>query len=511
MAEAAPSNGDRSGSTVSRPVPGVEVETHVQIERARQAQAGWEETSLSVRLALVRRLRRLIARHGRSLAASALRDHGQLLAEKLVSEVIPLADACRFLEKEARGILLPRRIGRRGRPAWLAGVSAEVHREPYGTVLVIAPANYPLLLPGVQAIQAIVAGNAVAWKPGARGGAAARLLVKLLGEAGLPPDLVATLSEEPAAARDAIVSGVDKVVLTGSAETGRAVLADLAPRLIPAALELSGCDAVFVLEDADLDLVCRALAFGLRLNRGETCLAPRRVFVAKSVAADLERRLVEHCGRMAPIAIAPGRGNEVGRIIDEALEHGARRIVGPTMTRTDGSLGGPQVVADARPAMRIMREESFAPLLALMSVDDDDDEALRVANECPYALGAAIFGGPGRAESLARRVRAGMVVVNDLIVPTADPRLPFGGRGRSGYGVTRGAEGLLELTRVKVVARRRGRFHPHFEPLDESDVELADAYLAAAHGSSWGGRLVSAVKLVRIMVRKARNGSGSTQ
>ena len=476
------------------------------IGHARQAQVAWRDTSLTSRLVLVRKLRHLIVSHGRELAEAARREPGQLLAEKMVSEVIPLADACRFLEREASRILRPRCLGGRGRPVWHVGLSAEIHREPFGVVLVIGPANYPLLLPGVQAIQALVAGNAVVWKPGARGTDAARLLVALLTEAGFPPHLVNVLTEAPEAARDAIAAGVDKVLLTGSAETGRAVLADLAPRLIPAALELSGCDAVFVQADADLDLVGRALDFGLRLNGGQTCLAPRRVFVAATVAPELERRLAALVSQREPIAIPAERAREVRGLLDDALRQGARPIAGRTLD--DGSLAGPWIVADARPEMRIMQKESFAPVVALVAVRDDD-EAIQASELCPYALGASIFGETGRALALSRRVRAGIVFINDLIVPSADPRLPFGGRGRSGYGLTRGAEGLLELTQAKVVVTRRGRSHPHLDPLGATDDELAVAYLAAAHGRSWGGRLASAARLVKLLLRKARSGEGS--
>jgi hypothetical protein len=166
------------------------------------------------------------------------------------------------------------------------------------------------------------------------------------------------------------------------------------------------------------------------------------------------------------------------------------------------------IVVGARPEMRIMREEVFAPMLAVMSVNSDG-EALHAAGECPYALGAAIFGPPRRAEALAGRIRAGVVVINDLIVPTADPRLPFGGRGRSGYGLTRGAVGLLELTVAKVVVRRRGRFRPHFDPIGKDDAELASAYLTTAHGAFRDGRWRAAATLARMLIRRARNRGGS--
>ena len=196
-------------------------------------------------------------------------------AETLAGELIPLADACKFLENEAERILAPRRISNRRRPLWLGRVSVALQREPFGTVLIVGAANYPLFLPGVQALQALVAGNSVLIKPGRGASAAAQALVNTFCGAGLDPSLVQVLPEDVAWVASAVEAGVDKVVLTGSAETGCRVQSLLATSLTPATMELSGCDAVFVLESADLDRVARCLAFGLRFNGSATCIAPR--------------------------------------------------------------------------------------------------------------------------------------------------------------------------------------------------------------------------------------------
>ena len=201
------------------------------------------------------------------------------VADTLVSEVLPLAEACRFLEREARWILAPQRLSTHTRPFWLRRVTAETRREPLGVVLIIAPANYPLFLPGVQALQALAAGNAVLWKPAPGGMAAAEALRDVLVGCGLDPALLQLLDESPQAAADAIAAGVDKVFLTGSAATGTAVLSQLAAHCTPAVMELSGCDAVFVLPGAAVDRAAAALAFGLRFNGSATCMAPRRLFL----------------------------------------------------------------------------------------------------------------------------------------------------------------------------------------------------------------------------------------
>lgn len=389
---------------------------------------------------------------------------GRSAAESLSAEVLPLAEACRFLEREAAGLLAPRRLGARGRPVWLFGVAAEVRREPFGTVLIVGPSNYPLLLPGVQALQALTAGNAVLVKPAPGCSAPMERLADWLAEAGLPDGLFQLLDESPDAVSDAIAAGIDKLVLTGSAGTGRAVARQLGEALVPSTMELSGNDAVFVLPGADLGTVARALAFGLRLNGSATCIAPRRVFVPRALAAALEDAMTRSVAAIPPAAVPL-----------------------------------PLIVADARPGMALLREELFAPILSLVPVRDMA-EALEAAAQSPYALGASVFGPEAEACALAGRLDAGTVTVNDLIVPTADPRLPFGGRRASGWGVTRGAEGLLEMTRVKTVSVRRGRRLPHTDPPRDGDAALMLAALRLLHGGP-GARAGA----VRTLIQALRN------
>src|ERR1700678_4239521 len=194
---------------------------------ARAAQRRWAQTTLRGRLAILRRARHRIAamavQIARSVPRSVLNDQPGALhrtvADTLVSEVLPLAEACRFLEREARWILADQRLSTHTRPFWLRQVTAETRREPLGVALIIAPANYPLFLPGVQALQALAAGNAVLWKPAAGGTAAAGALRDVLVGCGLDPALLQLLGDPPQSAADAIADGVDKVFLTGSAAT----------------------------------------------------------------------------------------------------------------------------------------------------------------------------------------------------------------------------------------------------------------------------------------------------
>lgn len=467
----------------------------------RVAQAAWSATPLAERLAVVRRFRHLLAAGAADLAELMRWTAGRPAAETLTAEVLPLADACRFLEKEAPALLRPRSLGRAGQPLWLRGTQTAIYREALGVVLILGPANYPLFLPGVQTVQALTAGNAVLLKPGIGTIAVARRLAELLLAAGLDRRLLQVLPEATASAHEAIAGGVDKVFLTGSAQTGIEVLPELAGTLTPAVVELSGCDAAFVREDADLDLVCRALAFAFRLKNGQTCIAPRRILVARAVAAELEKRLVALGEEIGPLAVPPRSALAAAWLVADAVQQGARLCAGQISTE-DARLA-PVVVADASPDMALLQEDVFAPVVALVPVEDDE-HALAIAARCPYALGATVFGGEPGASALARRIRAGVVTINDVIAPTADPRLPFGGRGRSGFGVTRGAEGLLEMTALKAVCTHHGKRHPHLAPTRDGDENLFLAYLRAVHGGGLSDRLGGTWTTLRELLRYAR-------
>lgn len=440
------------------------------------AKESWAATSLADRLRVIRRLRRAIATDPIALARTLgdRRAQGRTQAETLGAEVLPLLDAARFLERRAASLLRPRRLGLGGRPVWLWGVSAELRREPCGAVLILASGNYPLFLPGAQVLQALAAGNAVAVKPAPGCAAPMHALAAMLGEAGLPGGVLSVLTDSMEAGKAAVEAGYDRIVLTGSAATGRRVLAAAAEQLTPCTMELSGNDPVFVLPGADLDLAAAVLAYGLRLNGGATCIAPRKVFARPGIATALEARLLARLADSPEIAVPPATLTRLRALLDEARAAGARVSASPGVAAMR-----PIVVADVPSGLGLLTEDVFAPVLSIVPVPDED-AALAAATACPYALGAAVFGPPEASRRLAARIRAGSVVINDLIVPTADPRLPFGGRGESGFGLTRGVEGLLEMTVCKTVMLRRGRFRPHLDA-HEMDADAMVALIAALH------------------------------
>ncbi|MEM9478628.1 MAG: aldehyde dehydrogenase family protein [Verrucomicrobiota bacterium] len=466
------------------------------LAKARRAQQEWQDAGLRHRLDCLGVARRRLAEGARDLAAACGRDN---IAESLNAEVLTLVDSCKFLERRAPKVLSARKL-RKGRPLWMGKVNATVHREPRGIVLVIGPGNYPLTLPGVQILHALAAGNAVLVKPAPNGVEAMRVLAEKLS---LSEGLLQIIGTDPSEATAAIQAGVDHVVLTGSAQTGRAVLAETAPRLITSTMELSGCDAAFVLEGADIERAANAVTFGLMLNGGCTCIAPRRLFVAKTLASEFKASLKERLAALPAIPCGDECNQLSGPVFERvrslATASGGRVVCGGVDERGLK----PMVLAGLDPADPRANGDLFAPVSFLVSFDSEDD-ALEMAKHCPYQLGATVFGPEKHARRFAEFVESGSVVINDMIVPTADPRAPFGGRGESGFGVTRGDEGLLEMTVSKVIYERKGNFLPHLAGSFPEDAEVFENYIAAMHGRGHGARLRAWRRLFQGLGEKLR-------
>lgn len=452
------------------------------------AQQAWAQLALAARLTVLRRARHQLANLSSEVAAAIPARLSRTPADTLAAELLPLLEAIRFLERQAPRLLRSRRLGRRGLPFWLAGIDAEIHRVSFGRVLVIGPSNYPLFLPGVQVFQALAAGNAVTWKPGLGGAPVAHLVAQVLHRCGLPDHLLHVTEDTIEAAQTAVSAGPAKVFFTGSATTGTALLRQLAETATPSVLELSGNDACVVLPSANLDRVVAALTFGLRLNGSATCMAPRRILLV-DLPAPLRQLLVDrlHASLAAvpPVTLPASTRRQLAGLLTDATAHGAI-ILGDSAAEDLR----PLLLLNGSPSMQIAQADLFAPVLTLIDVAGTAG-VLAAEAACPLALTASIFGDERSARTLAQHLTAGTVLINDLIVPTADPRVPFGGRKGSGFGVTRGAEGLLEMTAVKVISTRRNRSSRHFEPTGPPHVSLFAGILSAAHAGTlpqrWSG------------------------
>tara|TARA_R110002096_G_scaffold273422_9_gene467295 strand:- start:31863 stop:33314 length:1452 start_codon:yes stop_codon:yes gene_type:complete len=468
------------------------------IAEARIAQKKWASQSVGDRAAKLRELRFLATESVEKLVEEIKRIRSVSEAEIVATEMLPFFAACQFLEANAARILRPRKLSGRGRPRWLGAARSRVERAPWGVVLILAPSNYPFFLGATQVIQAAVAGNTVLFKPAPNCSGPAQILGRWMEEAGFPPNLLQILPERVQAADEALKSGVDKVLLTGGSETGRSVLSACAPHLIPATMELSGMDAMIVRADADAGRVAKAVSFGLSVNRGKTCIAPRRIFVHRKIYPKVLESLTE---RLKSTAFEAGLAGKLETVIKSAIEANAKVI------------SGNYIPAESRLPMLLNAVPSDSPLwlgdhfaaVAALQIVDSDEEALDLLGESGFALGVSIFSEDvAAADRLQRDIIAGVVTINDVIAPTADPRLPFGGRRTSGFGVTRGKEGLLEFTTPRVVIERRSNsWAPHLEAEHPTDHQLFLQFVRMGHSRKFSDRIRGLLGAIKLILQRA--------
>jgi acyl-CoA reductase-like NAD-dependent aldehyde dehydrogenase len=342
-------------------------------------------------------------------------------------------------------------------------------------------------------LQALTAGNGVLWKPSELTPATAEVLHDLFLKAGHPPNLIQRLPATREAGQQLAEADIDHVVFTGSANVGRKLAARLGERLISSTMELSGIDALFVMADADVGMAARAAWFGVTLNKGQTCLAVRRIFVQRSVYAPFVDSLRSLGASARPGSLVlESQVQQANRLVEDAISRGAKRLDPKSEIRNPKSEIPPTVLIDARPEMAICHEASFAPIAAVIPFDDVEN-AIAVNSACEFALGASIFSASAwKAQRLAARIGAGLVTINETIIPAGNPATPFGGRGASGWGVTQGEEGLLAMTVPQVVSVRGGTFRPLYTPLEQAPhvAETTRGLLELSHGrprTRWRG------------------------
>jgi succinate-semialdehyde dehydrogenase/glutarate-semialdehyde dehydrogenase len=334
-------------------------------------------------------------------------------------------------------------------------------REPYGVVGIISPWNYPFSIPATETLAALVAGNAVVLKPSEFTSLVALELHSLLVAAGVPPNVFQVVVGDGATGAALILSPIDKLVFTGSVATGKRIATAAAERLLPAVLELGGKDPMLVLDDADVDVASSAAVWGAFMNAGQTCLSVERCYVHRSLYEPFLEACVE---KTKKLRVGPGLdpATDVGPTIHEqqlqtveahiedAVARGARVLVGGSRLPELGrNFYKPTVVADVSHKMRIMRAETFGPVLPVAPFDSDD-EAILLANDSEFGLAASVWTRDRvRGEKLARQIEAGTVMVNDVISYFGISEAPHGGVKSSGIGRSHGRFGLEEMVRLK--------------------------------------------------------------
>ncbi len=438
------------------------------VERARVAQGAWGRASLATRSQVLRRLLEFILEHADEICSAVVEDSGKTRENAMLGEIWPVCEKLRWTIRNGEKHLRPERVS----SGLMLHKKAAIEFHPLGVIGVICPWNYPFQNILGPAIPALMAGNAVVIKVSEWSAWSSlyfqQIFDQVLTAAGFSADLVKLVNGYAATGKALVSSGIDSLVFTGSVENGRRVLAEAARNLTPVILELGGKDAMIVCDDADLEQSVHAAVNGVFINAGQNCMSAERLLVFDSVFDEFRDRVVALTRSLCQGAsskdelidvgaiVSPIQLDLIERMVDEAVASGARVLVGGKRALSErGQFFEPTILTNVTPAMAIMQEELFGPVMILHRVHDEE-EAVRIANGTRFGLSSTVMSrNPKRAQRIAEQIIAGSTCINDFGLCYMVQDLPFGGAKSSGFGRLNGRDGLRACTNIKATLSDR--------------------------------------------------------
>ncbi len=484
------------------------------IEIARRAQPDWEHAGFEERARRLLRARRYLLDNIASFAETITKDNGKPLVESITAEIYPAADLIYYFARHAEEMLRSF-----GQPIGIMGSmrrSSRIEYLPLGVIGIISPWNYPFSIPLGAAAMALMAGNAVLLKPSSITPLVGVKIAELFEAAGLPPGVFAHLPGDASTGQALIDSGPDKISFTGSVGVGKKVMAGCASRLTPLQLELGGKDPLIVRADADVDHASSGAVWGAFTNCGQTCASVERVYVHHTVYDEFLAAVVEKTKKLI-VGNGMDHGVDVGPLTTEAQREtveaqvaDARRRGGRIAcggARPKGLAGYfylPTVITGVDHTFACMREETFGPLMPIMTFTDDE-QAVRLANDSRFGLTASVWTRDIMAgQAMARRIQAGTVTINEAVYTHALCQTPWGGIKESGIGLSHGRIGLLELVRPHHVHTNRWMrksmwWYPYGRTSYEGFFKLAKTFTG-----SWLDKLTSLSTFLKVFLLNKR-------
>ncbi len=475
------------------------------VAKARAAQVAWGQRPLSERIEALWPLKDRILDRGPEMARLLRKECGKPEGETWTAEVMPDADLVDYWVDKIEELLAPEEVPLDS--LTYPGKTGKLVSVPRGVLALITPWNFPVAIPLRTIIPALLAGDAIVFKPSEYSPRSGAFVARLLE--GLVPEGVFTLVQGGGAQGRALVDAApDLVVFTGSVATGKKIALAAAANLVPVSLELGGKDAAIVLADADLERTARGIVWGAFTNAGQNCAAIERVYVERKIADKFTQRVVEltkalRVGEDVSPLTTPAQLAIVERHLAAAREAGAKILVGGE--RTGQGLGFQPTVLEVSGAAEkspIILDETFGPVLPIVIVEGPDDAIAR-ANDSRYGLTGSIWSKDvERAEKLAMRLRTGVATVNNHAFTAALAAAPWTGVGESGFGVTNSKHALKEFTRPRfiLVDRSRAKSELWWMPYTESLLKTAQA-LAILRSGSQG--IVAKLKAVWQLITNA--------
>jgi succinate-semialdehyde dehydrogenase/glutarate-semialdehyde dehydrogenase len=425
------------------------------VSKARTAQSAWAALGYDERKRVVMRARTIVLEEMEEIAQLISRESGKPVSEAFSTEISPTLDLMQYFARNAKKLLRSQKIniGQYG----LLGRSSRIIYRPVGVVGIISPWNFPWAIPLGEVVMSLMAGNAVILKPSELTPLVGVKIGQVFERAGLPGGLLQVVTGDGKTGGSLVEAGVDKIMFTGSVATGKRVAEAAARKLIPCVLELGGKDPMIVLEDANLEMAAKAAVWGGFANSGQACASVERCYVQERIAPQFIEQVVTEV-RALHQNVGSVEGTDIGAMsserqmkiveehVDDAIANGAHALTGG---HRKGDLGGmffePTVLTDVNQQMTVMREETFGPVLPIMTFKSDD-EAVRLANDSVFGLTASVWTkNMGRGRRMAEQIEAGTVTVNEVLYTHAIAQTPWGGMKQSGIGRTHGKLGLLEL------------------------------------------------------------------
>lgn len=432
-------------------------EVRAAVRRARAAQPAWEALSLEQRITTLLPAGKILMDRAEELGELLCREMGKPLAEA-TGEVQACASNWEEELREIAEALSPQILEDEN-------TRSMVYRDPLGVCAAITPWNFPILMPHWLLLPALMAGNTVVFKPSEETPLIGQAYADALASC-LPEDVLITIHGADEQGKALVAAEVDLIVFTGSLEVGKKIMAEAAGGLKRILLELGGKDPLLVLDGADLDAAATFAARNAFRNAGQVCVSTERIYVSDTLHDDFVEKLRAESAKLV-VADGMQEGTSIGpminarqrdhvlRQIDQAAKDGATVVVadGSDNPSAGGNFVKPTILTGVTHAMEVAMEESFGPVVTVTKVTSDD-EAVTLANDTPYGLGAAVFGDPERAKQAARRIKAGMVGINKGLGGASGT--PWVGMKQSGIGFHSGPEGHRQFAQVRVVSEAKG-------------------------------------------------------
>lgn len=491
----------------------------------KQVQPFWAELSFADRARYLRRAAHIAADRKDEIALLLTAEQGKVRTESYAMEVLTAVDSLVWAADNAEKILRDEKI-KQNQP-FMMSRKMRFHYQPIGVIGIISPWNYPLLLPTAEIATALMAGNGIVFKPASLTCLIGQKVQEIFDEAGLPEGLMRTVHGGGAVGQ-AIVDSKDvgKIFFTGSVEVGRKIAESCATQLKGCTLELGGKDPMIVLSDANVAHAIDGAAWGGFSNMGQTCSGIERVYVMHDVADRFIKGVVDRAQSMkignpniwsTEVAAMTSADQYalVKELVDDAVARGANLLCGGPIDpaelpaeQSGGNYYGPTVLTGVNHGMRIMQEEIFGPVIPIMTVDSED-EAVRLANDSQFGLGASIWSADReKAGAMADRIEAGTVWINDHMYSAGVCQCSWGGMKDSGLGRAHSKFGFYEAVEIQTQAETPVReasmwLHPYDDTVGPSIRATIDLMYAQGKDRF---RLLgeSAAPLARMTARSVR-------